>query len=132
MPPSTVPKLIPALRHPQALVVTGRRDWTIRNRPATNAPSVREALAAGLAPEAWKSEKAADWLTKTPPVRFWDRCTPTSTAARSTSSSTLVDVLYTAAVNAPLAPTVSRKIRMLSSVDPVGTAKLTGPKHSVS
>src|SRR5690606_31801681 len=57
---------------------TGRRDCTIRNRSATYAPSVSEAVAAGLAPVVWKSEKAADWLTNTPPVRLHDRCTPTS------------------------------------------------------
>ena len=37
-------------------------------------------------------EAVADWLTKTPPVRFADRCTPTSIAASSTSSSTPVEV----------------------------------------
>src|SRR5207237_5652866 len=40
-----------------------RRDWTIMKRPATKLPSVSVALAAGLPPVAWKSEKAADWLT---------------------------------------------------------------------
>ena len=49
---------------------TWRRDWTIRKREATYAPSVYDALAAGLAPVPWKSEYAADWLTKTPPSRF--------------------------------------------------------------
>src|SRR5690348_6202376 len=44
-------------------VHAGRRHSTTRNRPATNAASVRLALAAGFAPVAWKSEKALVWLT---------------------------------------------------------------------
>ena len=64
----------------------------MRNRLATYAPSVSAAFAAGLAPLAWKSENAADWLTKTPPVRLQDRCTPTSSAAASAASSTFSSV----------------------------------------
>src|SRR4029453_3695150 len=68
----------------------GRRDSTIRNRPATKAASVRQALAAGFAPVAWKSENAADWLIQMLPVKFAARFTPasaaTSSAGRRTSS----------------------------------------------
>src|SRR5439155_25564466 len=71
---------------------TGRRDSTIRKRPATKAPSVREALAAGLAPVAWKSENAADWLTQMLPTRLQESATPTSWAAASAAARTASDV----------------------------------------
>src|SRR5690606_13200807 len=45
-----------------------RRDCTTPKRGATNAASESDALAAGFSAVPWKSEKAADWLTKTPPV----------------------------------------------------------------
>ena len=71
---------------------TWRRDWITRNREATYAPSVYDALAAGLAPVPWKSEYAADWLTKTPPSRFSDSATPASSAASRMSSITASEV----------------------------------------
>jgi hypothetical protein len=49
-------------------------------------------LAAGLAPVAWKSLKAADWFTYTVSVRFSDSATPASRAASSVASSTLSSV----------------------------------------
>ena len=63
-----------------------------RKRDATYAPSVYAAVAAGLAPVPWKSEKAADWLTKTPPSRFSDSATPASSAASRTCPTTASDV----------------------------------------
>lgn len=61
-----------------------------RKRLATKSPSHRAALAAGLPPEPWKSEKAAVWLTYTPPVRLresWAASSrQTSSICRSTSS----------------------------------------------
>jgi hypothetical protein len=42
----------------------------------TKAGSVSVALAAGLAELPWKSLNAADWLTKTPPVKFSARRSP--------------------------------------------------------
>src|SRR5437764_5698856 len=97
-----------ALSRPSGPAYTCRRDWITRKRLATYAPSVSEAFAAGFAPLAWKSENAADWLTNTPPVRFADRCTPTSSAAFSTSSSTSGEVEYTLAVRPPFTPTIRR------------------------
>lgn len=40
-----------------------RRTSTVRNRLATKAASQSAALADGLPPEPWRSEKAAVWLT---------------------------------------------------------------------
>src|SRR5438552_450888 len=61
-----------------------------------------------------------------------DRCTPTSSAARSTSSSTSGEVEYTLAVRPPFAPTMRRNSATLSTVDPVATRKAIGPNHSPS
>src|SRR5689334_11873991 len=89
-----------------------RRDCTNRNRLATYAVSVYDALAAGFAPVPWKSLNAADWLTKTPPVRFSDNATPTSRAASRICAMTSGEVLYTDAVIAPCSCTVVRKSSM--------------------
>ncbi len=49
--------------HPPEAAQASRRTSTTRKRWATKAPSHSAALAAGLPPEPWKSEKAAVWLT---------------------------------------------------------------------
>ena len=96
----------------------------------TKAGSVRVALAAGLAAVPWKSLKAADWLTKTPPVRFSERCTPAERAVVRAASRTASSVECTAAVSAPCRVTVSCRSCRLWAVESVTTTKETGPNHS--
>src|SRR5690606_19250193 len=108
-----------------------RRTSTTRNRLATNAPSVRAALAAGLPPEPWKSEKAAVWFTYTPPVRLRESWAASSRHTSRTASSTSGEVVYAPTVMAPFSRTVRRSRSAASVAESTATAKDTGPKHSL-
>ena len=92
--------------------------------------SLSEAVAAGFAAVPCRSLNAAVWLTKTPPVRFSERCTPASSAASRAAASTSGEVEYTEAVSAPWCWTVSVNTARLCRVDSVAMTNDTGPNHS--
>ncbi|GDY75434.1 hypothetical protein SAV31267_049190 [Streptomyces avermitilis] len=108
-----------------------RRTSTTRNRFATNAPSHSAAFAAGLPPDPWKSEKAAVWLTYTPPVRLSDSWAHSSRQVSWTASVTSSEVVYAPTVIAPLSLMVRRSSSTASAAESTATAKETGPKHSL-